>query len=229
MRAIDCLETNRYEPDFSAGCREALEVSIAERASDFRLDASLRAACSKDIERRYQRLCFDDTWPMPCSCDVAVHASHDVSTGELRCHYWQLRAVLAFAAPPARAAPAIDSSACGWLRGSCVLTCRCFSVSLLSSQVWGGSGDCAGPGSKRGGPRHQLPAGLQVLGTSRFVVVLWSLWSGGSKCCDSAAKAAALLHSSQASMLQCSHTWQGQSLHTQRIRSQAASTDQRSK
>ena len=53
MRAIDCLETNRYEPDFSAGCREALEVSIAERAGDFRLDASLRAACSKDIERRY--------------------------------------------------------------------------------------------------------------------------------------------------------------------------------
>ena len=52
MRAIDCLEMNRYESDFSPGCRNTLEASIAERSADFRLDASLRAACSKDIERR---------------------------------------------------------------------------------------------------------------------------------------------------------------------------------
>ena len=60
MRAIDCLETNRYESDFSPGCREALEVSIAERQADFRLDPSLRAACSKDIDRRCWQFRFCD-------------------------------------------------------------------------------------------------------------------------------------------------------------------------
>jgi Cysteine rich repeat len=62
MRAIDCLEMNRYESDFSPGCRDTLEASISERAADFRLDASLRAACSKDIERRY-RFCISGAMP----------------------------------------------------------------------------------------------------------------------------------------------------------------------
>ncbi len=48
---MDCLEARRLEPEFSGGCRDAIEAALADRASDFRLDASLRRACRQDIER----------------------------------------------------------------------------------------------------------------------------------------------------------------------------------
>lgn len=54
-RAMDCLEAHRMEPDFSEPCRNIIEASVAERSADFRLDASLRAACKKDIQRRCRR------------------------------------------------------------------------------------------------------------------------------------------------------------------------------
>ena len=48
-RVKDCLEQHRLEDDFSSECREELEGMMKERATDFRLDSSLRDACEDDI------------------------------------------------------------------------------------------------------------------------------------------------------------------------------------
>lgn len=50
-RVKDCLEQHRLEEGFSADCREELESMMAERATDVRLDSSLRDACREDIVR----------------------------------------------------------------------------------------------------------------------------------------------------------------------------------
>lgn len=55
----DCLEQHRQEDDFSAECRDELESMMAERATDVRLDSSLRSACEEDIMRTcgWQEVC----------------------------------------------------------------------------------------------------------------------------------------------------------------------------
>lgn len=50
-RVKDCLEQHRLEEGFSADCRQELESMMAERATDVRLDSSLRDACKEDIVR----------------------------------------------------------------------------------------------------------------------------------------------------------------------------------
>jgi Golgi apparatus protein 1 len=49
-RAKQCLEDNRAKPDFSPECKAKFEEMMVRRASDFRLDESLRSACRDDIE-----------------------------------------------------------------------------------------------------------------------------------------------------------------------------------
>ena len=48
-RVKDCLEQHRQDDAFSTECRDELEVMMKERATDFRLDSSLRGACEEDI------------------------------------------------------------------------------------------------------------------------------------------------------------------------------------
>ena len=50
-RAKECLEQHRDETGFSAGCKEELELMMAARAADFRLDPKLKKQCKKDIQR----------------------------------------------------------------------------------------------------------------------------------------------------------------------------------
>ena len=45
----DCLEQHRQDDGFSSECREEIETMMQERATDFRLDSSLRDACEEDI------------------------------------------------------------------------------------------------------------------------------------------------------------------------------------
>ncbi len=42
----DCLEAHREEAGFSAECKEELEAMMEKRAADFRLDSTLREACT---------------------------------------------------------------------------------------------------------------------------------------------------------------------------------------
>ncbi|KAL0026108.1 hypothetical protein WJX79_000228 [Trebouxia sp. C0005] len=48
-RVKDCLEQHRQDDGFSSECRNELEIVMQERATDFRLDSSLRDACEEDI------------------------------------------------------------------------------------------------------------------------------------------------------------------------------------
>ena len=48
-RVKDCLEQHRQDDGFSSECREEIETMMQERATDFRLDSSLRDACEEDI------------------------------------------------------------------------------------------------------------------------------------------------------------------------------------
>ncbi|DBA68142.1 TPA: hypothetical protein ACH3X2_013949 [Trebouxia sp. C0005] len=48
-RVKDCLEQHRQDDGFSSECRDELENVMQERATDFRLDSSLRDACEEDI------------------------------------------------------------------------------------------------------------------------------------------------------------------------------------
>ena len=48
-RVKDCLEQHRLDDDFSRECRDELEGMMKERATEFRLDRSLRDACEDDI------------------------------------------------------------------------------------------------------------------------------------------------------------------------------------
>ncbi len=48
-RVKDCLEQHRQDDGFSSECRDELENMMQERATDFRLDSSLRDACEEDI------------------------------------------------------------------------------------------------------------------------------------------------------------------------------------
>jgi Golgi apparatus protein 1 len=49
-RAKTCLEENRDKADFSPECKAKFEEMMVRRASDFRLDETLRATCREDIE-----------------------------------------------------------------------------------------------------------------------------------------------------------------------------------
>lgn len=49
-RVKDCLEAKREEAGFSSECKAEFEAMMARRASDFRLDATLREACASDIQ-----------------------------------------------------------------------------------------------------------------------------------------------------------------------------------
>eukprot|EP00884_Botryococcus_braunii_P009911 jgi/Botrbrau1/18921/Bobra.177_2s0075.1 len=49
-RVKDCLEENRNKEDFSPECKEEFEKMMEQRSVDFRLDSSLRDACSEDID-----------------------------------------------------------------------------------------------------------------------------------------------------------------------------------
>ena len=51
-RAKECLEDNREQPGFSAGCRTEIEKMMEARAADFRLDPKLRQLCADDIQAR---------------------------------------------------------------------------------------------------------------------------------------------------------------------------------
>ena len=46
----DCLEENREKPDFSAECKTEIEKMMERRATDFRLDSTLRETCKQDID-----------------------------------------------------------------------------------------------------------------------------------------------------------------------------------
>lgn len=48
--AKKCLEDNRNQPDFSSECKSKFEEMMVRRASDFRLDETLRSECREDIE-----------------------------------------------------------------------------------------------------------------------------------------------------------------------------------
>ncbi|CAI5492080.1 unnamed protein product [Closterium sp. Naga37s-1] len=48
-RVKDCLEEHRSEPEFSKTCKAEFDKMMERRAVDFRLDASLRKYCHKDI------------------------------------------------------------------------------------------------------------------------------------------------------------------------------------
>ena len=49
-RAKECLEDNREQPGFSAGCKMEVEKMMESRAADFRLDPKLRVLCEEDIQ-----------------------------------------------------------------------------------------------------------------------------------------------------------------------------------
>lgn len=49
-RAKSCLEENRDKPNFSPECKAKFEEMMVRRASDFRLDETLRTTCREDIE-----------------------------------------------------------------------------------------------------------------------------------------------------------------------------------
>lgn len=46
----DCLEDKREKPGFSAECKNELEKMMERRATDFRLDSTLRETCKNDID-----------------------------------------------------------------------------------------------------------------------------------------------------------------------------------
>ena len=46
----DCLEEHRDEAEFSSDCKEEFEKMMEARATDYRLDSSLREKCAEDIE-----------------------------------------------------------------------------------------------------------------------------------------------------------------------------------
>lgn len=48
----DCLEARREEVGFSAECKEELEAMMEKRAADFRLDSTLREACSLALDHK---------------------------------------------------------------------------------------------------------------------------------------------------------------------------------
>ena len=49
-RVKDCLEEHREDPKFTQECRTEFEKMMGRRATDFRLDSSLREQCAEDIE-----------------------------------------------------------------------------------------------------------------------------------------------------------------------------------
>ena len=49
-RVKDCLEEHREDPKFTQECRTEFETMMGRRATDFRLDSSLREQCAEDIE-----------------------------------------------------------------------------------------------------------------------------------------------------------------------------------
>ena len=72
-RVKDCLEQHRQDDGFSSECRDELENVMQERATDFRLDSSLRDACEEDI----MYTCgWDDVRPHAdaADCFVSFHA-----------------------------------------------------------------------------------------------------------------------------------------------------------
>eukprot|EP00271_Cylindrocystis_brebissonii_P009749 TRINITY_DN2493_c0_g1_i1.p1 TRINITY_DN2493_c0_g1~~TRINITY_DN2493_c0_g1_i1.p1 ORF type:complete len:1041 (-),score=222.27 TRINITY_DN2493_c0_g1_i1:278-3400(-) len=48
-RVKDCLEMHHLDPDFSPSCKEEFEKMMERRATDFRLDPTLRKFCKADI------------------------------------------------------------------------------------------------------------------------------------------------------------------------------------
>jgi hypothetical protein len=84
-RAKECLEDNREQPGFSAGCKSEIEKMMESRAADFRLDPKLRQLCADDIQaRRCARACFGSLllpWLLlqrrsPCTTAQAVLHAH---------------------------------------------------------------------------------------------------------------------------------------------------------
>lgn len=68
-RVKDCLEQHRQDDGFSSECRDELENVMQERATDFRLDSSLRDACEEDI----MYTCgWDDVCPCAHAADYSV-------------------------------------------------------------------------------------------------------------------------------------------------------------
>lgn len=68
-RAKECLEDNREQPGFSAGCKVEVEKMMESRAADFRLDPKLRMLCEEDIQVRWMpQLLFYHLSPV-CCCD----------------------------------------------------------------------------------------------------------------------------------------------------------------
>jgi len=75
-RVKDCLEQHRQDDGFSSECRDELENVMQERATDFRLDSSLRDACEEDI----MYTCgWDDVCPRAHAADYSLsfHAALD--------------------------------------------------------------------------------------------------------------------------------------------------------
>ena len=75
-RVKDCLEQHRQDDGFSSECRDELENMMQERATDFRLDSSLRDACEEDI----MYTCgWDDVRPCADAAyqSVSLHAALD--------------------------------------------------------------------------------------------------------------------------------------------------------
>jgi len=101
-RAKDCLEDNMQASDFGEECRSALTDMQVRRATDFRLDATLREVCMEDIEEvcGYERESLDsivgiDGRVSNClmdyrdevlrpECQARVHKMIAVASGDIR-------------------------------------------------------------------------------------------------------------------------------------------------
>jgi Golgi apparatus protein 1 len=81
-----CLEENRDKADFSPECKAKFEEMMVRRASDFRLDETLRSECRDDIEEvcGYEKDSLDtiagyDGRVIECLQDYRVRTFHSLS------------------------------------------------------------------------------------------------------------------------------------------------------
>ncbi|CAI5995094.1 unnamed protein product [Closterium sp. NIES-64] len=86
-RVKDCLEEHRSEPEFSKTCKAEFDKMMERRAVDFRLDASLRKYCHKDIvEVRQGRMVYGawcmahGVWTMvEVHVQYTLHGTHHIT------------------------------------------------------------------------------------------------------------------------------------------------------